>query len=158
LSRDLPPHVLQCRDSELELRSGLLNYTWSDSSELHISGYAFIPGVDVSVGEHRTWLDVVNVNTGETAKVAATTVDNDAIDRVAGDWHQSYAASGFEATLKPADFPGIDDAGSPAPTWQVRIRRQSQGIQVTGDFTWRDRSGAAAHLDLPAVTPSGWRV
>lgn len=158
LSRDLPPRVLQCRDSELELRSGLLSYAWSDSSELHISGYAFIPGIDVSVGEHRTWLDVVNLDTGEIAQVPATIVDNDAIDRVAGDWHQSYAASGFMATLKPADFPGVDDAGSPAPTWQVRIRRQSQGIQVTGDFTWRDRSGAAAHLDLPAVTPSGWRV
>lgn len=158
LTEDIPEELLACAPEELTLLAGILDYRAAGGTTLEITGYAFIPGIDVSQGEHTTLIELRNLYSGEVVTVRTEQVDLPAIDRVRGDWELSYAGAGFTAMIDTADAPGLADQTDQTPAWEVRVLRTSMGISRSAGFSWRDRSGAAGHLDLLPLTPEGWRL
>lgn len=158
LSAPVPEELLVCAPEELTLTAGIFDYRAEGGTRLRLTGYAFIPGVDVSHGEHTTQLELRNLHTGETLSLPVEPVELPAIDRVRGDGELSYASAGFTATVDTAEAPGLADQQDGAPVWEVRARRTSAGITRSAGFTWRDRSGAAGHLDVLPLSEHGWRL
>lgn len=158
LSAPVPEELLVCAAEELGLTAGIFDYRAVGDTRLRLTGYAFIPGIDVSRGEHKTWLELCNLRSGETVSVPVEPVDLPAIDRMRGGWELSYAGAGFTATVDTAEFPGLTDQQNGTAVWEIRLRRTSKGITRSAGFTWRDRTGAAGHLDVLPLSEDGWRL
>lgn len=158
LSGPVPEDLLVCAPDELTLNAGLFDYRAVGGTRLQLTGYAFIPGIDISDGEHTTQLELRNLHSGETLTLPVELAELPAIDRMRGDGELSYAGAGFTAAIDTAEVPGLKDRQAGTPVWEVRVRRTSAGITRIASFSWRNRSGAAGHLDVLPLSKDGQRL
>jgi len=152
LDARIPQHILQCKDWELQVKAGIFDYRWTSSTALHITGYAYIEGMDVGSSRNRVCIRVVNTLSGDLLEKPVKQVDIPRVDLLSNDRNRSYCESGFEVDLEISELPSQQLGGSPGSnTWKIEAYVENQGMYAQGVFEWRDRSGAAAHLSLAEI-------
>src|SRR5699024_7156898 len=158
LNTTVPEKILQCRNWELQVKAGILDYRWTGPTTLRITGYAYIEGLDASGNRNRTYIRVIDTFTGATIERPVNRVNIPRVDLLSNDRNLSYSSSGFEVDLKVSELPSQREGASlGSNTWKIEAYVENQGVYAQGPFEWRDRSGAAAHLNLAEIQ-SGARL
>src|SRR5699024_4514861 len=148
LTTKIPPVLLLCRDDEIVHEAGILDYRWSTPTKLSLTGSAYIRGLALEENDHETYLELINIDSGETRTIATDRIVLSDIDRRSNDKNVSYARAGFTVEFDTTGLPGLTSLSEGlVATWRVRVVTEASGITVGSDFAWRDRTGAAAWLD-----------
>src|SRR5699024_3871324 len=102
-----------------------------------------------SGNRNRTYIRVIDTFTGATIERPVNRVNIPRVDLLSNDRNLSYSSSGFEVDLKVSELPSQREGASlGSNTWKIEAYVEHQGVYAQGPVEWRDRSGAAAHLDL----------
>jgi CDP-glycerol glycerophosphotransferase len=152
LDTRVPQNLLQCRDWELQVKAGIFEYRWTSPTILRITGYAYIEGLDAGGSRNRICIRVMDTLSGALLEKPVKQVDIPRIDLLSNDRNRSYRETGFEVDLEISELPSQQLGGSTgSDTWKIEAYVENQGVYAQGVFEWRDRSGAAAYLDLAEI-------
>ena len=148
---DLPPRVYELSVHQTRLVAALSGVRWSPDRTLHLEGWAYIRGIDLTetVPEIEAWLQQLD---GDRVLPLAVqhTVRSDAT-LAANDSNQRYDRAGFTLAVPPAQLPT-------SGRWQLRLRVRVDGVEREGALhtltrfgTW-DRMPSSPSVD--AADPS----
>ena len=122
---DLPERIYELSVHQSALVATVSRVRWDHDRALHLEGWAYIRGIDLTekVPETEAWLQ--HLDTGQVQQLAVVHTDCPEATLAANDPNQRYDRAGFALTALPAHLPA-------SGRWQLRLRVRTAGAEREG--------------------------
>ncbi|MCW2804888.1 MAG: tagF 3 [Propionibacteriaceae bacterium] len=146
--------LLRVSDPDLKFHSRVTDLRW-DGPNLRVVGFAYISGLNQEERVARIVVHAISQHDGTEIELPVEQLTVDGIDQASGDAWNSYAASGFAATLDVhrlyEQIPDLDaDLG-----WHLRATVDFDGVVRSGLLIDRDLRGPIVRLPVGELGDRG---
>lgn len=156
LSEPVDPGLLRLAEVDLPVAARLTRFAWTEEGTLHLSGWAYLPGIDPADCSLE-----VGLRSGSSSTVAALAVfkgQDPRIDLVAADRWMSYAEAAFTATVDPRLLVDLKPDTGAAAQWALQVTLRFGGMAVSDTIRSRDADTVPRRLPVGPLADERTRV